>query len=131
MTGKARTQYDSEQEAQLSAVKEVVRQRPAPHAAASFRIGVLILAVWLLLLGGAVVVLAVTRRDLRLAYALGLRGADRSLPNNSSRKSSATHDGLLLSAAGTPKWVAGRQGLPRAVDTKGLSHWWAAAEPGS
>jgi hypothetical protein len=74
MTSKARTTYNSERQAQLSAVKDIARRQPAPHAAASLRIGLVVLALWLVLVGGVFVLLAVTR-DLRLADALG-----RALP---------------------------------------------------
>jgi hypothetical protein len=74
MTDRVTTTCQTEREAQLSAVKDNVRRRPSPHAAASLRIGLVVLAAWLVLLGGGFVLLAAVR-DLRLAYALG-----RALP---------------------------------------------------
>jgi hypothetical protein len=67
---KPRAKSVSEREAQLSAIKDLAQNRPAPHAAASFWTGVVVLAGWLLLFGGILVLLAVVPYH-RLAHALG------------------------------------------------------------
>jgi hypothetical protein len=61
--------HETEREAQLSVVKELARNRPAPHAAASLWTGVVVLVTWLLLfLWGE---FAMPRHDIRLAEAFG------------------------------------------------------------
>jgi hypothetical protein len=65
-----RTQRDSEREAFHCALGALAQSRPARHAAASFWTAMVVLAAWLLLIGGSVVLFAATR-DVRLAETLG------------------------------------------------------------
>jgi hypothetical protein len=70
---KPRARHDTEREAQLSVIKELTRNRPAPHAAASLWTGVVVLVAWPVLffildwLDG--VLFPMARYDLRLAEA--------------------------------------------------------------
>src|SRR5262245_51971207 len=70
MAGNKRGKRDPEREALVAALKEVAASQAAPHAAASFWTGVVVLATWLLLAGGSCALLLLTR-DVRLAEGLG------------------------------------------------------------